>query len=169
MALRSDSTIKVTKTILSIVHRKNFTDIGAICEFPAIHEESRIVEVTALKISRWTAKGPAGAWVRWDAEITEDRSNEYIAWRSLENADVENSGSVRFSAAPGGRGTLSPLRCGIPASRRYWGDNRKDFRPSAGTTGRSGLAKVQASHGDRRNNHHRRAARRPSQQHIVEV
>jgi uncharacterized membrane protein len=43
---------------------------------------------------------------KWDAEITEDQSNEYIAWRSLEGADVENSGWVCFEAAPGGRGTI---------------------------------------------------------------
>lgn len=41
-----------------------------------------------------------------DAEITEERSSEYIAWRSLKGADVENSGWVRFEAAPGGRGTI---------------------------------------------------------------
>ncbi len=41
----------------------------------------------------------------WDAEITEDRPNELIAWRSLPNADVDNQGSVRFVPAPGGRGT----------------------------------------------------------------
>jgi len=44
--------------------------------------------------------------VKWDAEITEARSNEHIAWRSLEGADVENSGWVHFEAAPGGRGTI---------------------------------------------------------------
>lgn len=55
--------------------------------------------------SHWTAKGPAGVTVEWDAEITEDRPNERIAWRSSEDADVGSSGSVRFSPAPGGRGT----------------------------------------------------------------
>jgi uncharacterized membrane protein len=43
--------------------------------------------------------------VEWDAEIREDRPNELIAWRSLPGASVANSGTVRFSAAPGGRGT----------------------------------------------------------------
>src|SRR3712207_2651119 len=38
--------------------------------------------------------------------MTEDRPNEYIAWRSLEGSDVDNSGSVRFEPAPGGRGTI---------------------------------------------------------------
>ena len=54
--------------------------------------------------SRWKAKAPVGS-VRWDAEILEDRPNELIAWRSLDGAKVENSGSVRFEPAPGDRGT----------------------------------------------------------------
>ena len=55
--------------------------------------------------SRWRATGPAGVSVEWDAEILQDRPNEWIAWRSLPGAQVENSGSVRFSPAPGARGT----------------------------------------------------------------
>jgi len=55
--------------------------------------------------SHWVAKGPAGSKVAWDAEVTEDRPNERIAWRSLEGADVPNWGSVLFRADPEGRGT----------------------------------------------------------------
>ncbi len=68
------------------------------------HLES--VRVTEPGRSHWKAKAPAGTTVEWDAEITEDRPNELIAWRSLEGADVENSGSVRFTPATGGRGTV---------------------------------------------------------------
>ncbi|MFN2556963.1 MAG: SRPBCC family protein [Nitriliruptorales bacterium] len=53
----------------------------------------------------WVARAPAGRTVEWDAEIVEEVPNERIAWRSLEGADVTNSGAVRFSPAPGGRGT----------------------------------------------------------------
>jgi uncharacterized membrane protein len=55
--------------------------------------------------SHWTARAPAGGTVEWDAEITEELPNERIAWRSVEDADVQNVGSVRFVPAPGGRGT----------------------------------------------------------------
>jgi uncharacterized membrane protein len=68
------------------------------------HLES--VRVTGEGRSHWVAKAPAGSTVEWDAEITEDRPNELIAWRSLEGADVDNSGSVRFEPATGGRGTV---------------------------------------------------------------
>jgi uncharacterized membrane protein len=43
--------------------------------------------------------------IEWDAEITEERPNELIAWRSLPGADVPNRGTVRFTPAPGDRGT----------------------------------------------------------------
>jgi uncharacterized membrane protein len=56
--------------------------------------------------SHWAAKAPTGTTVEWDAVITEDRPNELIAWRSLEGADVDNVGSVRFERAPGGRGSI---------------------------------------------------------------
>ena len=54
----------------------------------------------------WVAKGPAGMQVEWDATIIADDPGRVITWRSLENADVDNAGAVRFEAAPGGRGTI---------------------------------------------------------------
>ncbi len=63
------------------------------------------VRVINERRSHWVARAPAGSSVEWDAEITEDRPNERIAWRSLPDADVKNFGSVEFRAAPRGRGT----------------------------------------------------------------
>jgi uncharacterized membrane protein len=64
--------------------------------------------VTQLDATRshWIATGPAGTYVEWDAEIYNEKENELIAWRSLENADVINAGSVRFQAGPQGHGTF---------------------------------------------------------------
>ena len=56
--------------------------------------------------SHWIAKGIGGARVEWDAEVYNEIENELIAWRSLENADVVNAGSVRFEKASGGRGAI---------------------------------------------------------------
>jgi uncharacterized membrane protein len=67
------------------------------------HLES--VAVTGDRRSHWKAKAPAGSSVEWDAEITADQPNELIAWHSLDEADVRNSGMVRFIQAPGDRGT----------------------------------------------------------------
>ncbi len=43
--------------------------------------------------------------VEWDAEVTDDRPNELIAWRSLPGSAIDHRGAVRFDRAPGGRGT----------------------------------------------------------------
>jgi uncharacterized membrane protein len=55
--------------------------------------------------SHWVAKGIGAAKVEWDAEIHSEKENELIAWRSLENADVVNAGSVRFQNGAKGHGT----------------------------------------------------------------
>jgi uncharacterized membrane protein len=67
------------------------------------HLES--VTVLDARRSHWVAKAPAGTKVEWNAEITSDEPNSLIAWRSVDESDIDNSGSVRFSDAPGGRGT----------------------------------------------------------------
>lgn len=77
-------------------------DLQNLPRFMRHLEEVRVLDATR---SRWTAKGPAGSSIEWDAELVEDVPNERIAWRSLEGADIENAGAVRFSPAPGGRGT----------------------------------------------------------------
>ncbi len=65
------------------------------------HLES--VQVMDDRRSYWKARAPLGATVEWAAEITEDLPNRLIAWRSLEGADVANSGQVTFIPVPGGR------------------------------------------------------------------
>jgi uncharacterized membrane protein len=84
------------------------------------HLES-VVELGGRR-SRWTATGPAGTRVTWEAEMTEEREPELIAWRSVEGSAVEHSGSVRFDRAPGARGTEVRVRL--------------DYRPPAGSVGR---------------------------------
>ncbi|WP_433186946.1 SRPBCC family protein [Actinoallomurus sp. CA-150999] len=54
---------------------------------------------------RWKARSPLRGTVEWEAEITEDRPGELIAWRSTKGVIAGTSGSVRFTEAPGGRGT----------------------------------------------------------------
>lgn len=68
------------------------------------HLES--VQVTGQGRSHWKAKAPAGMTVEWEAQITDDRPNELLCWRSIEGSEIPNSGAVRFEKAPGGRGTL---------------------------------------------------------------
>jgi uncharacterized membrane protein len=67
------------------------------------HLES--VELRDERRSRWSARGPGGAKVQWEAELIEDRPNELVAWRSVEGSDIDNAGTVRFRRATGNRGT----------------------------------------------------------------
>jgi uncharacterized membrane protein len=55
--------------------------------------------------SRWVATPLLGIPLEWDAEITDDRKNEHITWRSVRHSQIETWGSVHFAEAPGGRGT----------------------------------------------------------------
>jgi uncharacterized membrane protein len=73
--------------------------------FPRFMAHLESVQRVDDRRSHWKAKAPAGAAVEWDAETIEDRPNELIAWRSLPDAAVPNSGQVRFRDAPGNRGT----------------------------------------------------------------
>jgi uncharacterized membrane protein len=78
---------------------RNFTNL------PQWMKHLRSVEVKGDRRSHWVAAGPAGSSVEWEAEITEDRRNEMIAWRSIEGSDVDHSGVIRFEPAAGNRGT----------------------------------------------------------------
>lgn len=72
---------------------------------PKVMQHLKSVTVQGPR-SHWVARGPMGRSVEWDAEIINERSNELIAWRSLAGSDVDTAGSVRFTPAPGGRGTV---------------------------------------------------------------
>lgn len=63
--------------------------------------------------SKWQALGPGRTRVEWTAEITADRPNEHLAWRSLDGAPVPNHGSVDFVRAPHGQGTEVHLELGF--------------------------------------------------------
>jgi uncharacterized membrane protein len=62
------------------------------------------VEATGDGRTHWKVKAPLGS-VEWDAEVTEERLNELISWRSVEGSKFDNSGSVRFAPAPRDQGT----------------------------------------------------------------
>ncbi|HEX2114995.1 MAG TPA: SRPBCC family protein [Alphaproteobacteria bacterium] len=104
-SLRSDA-IRSTKAITidaspETLYRfwRNFENLPRFMD----HLES--VHVIDNKRSHWIARGPGGRKFAWDSEVIEDRPNAYIAWRSTGNADVRNTGNVRFDRAPGDRGT----------------------------------------------------------------
>jgi len=83
--------------------------------------------------SHWKVEGPLGTIVEWDAEITQDRPGEMIAWRSLEGSDVDHMGSVRFVKVPGRQETLVRVKM--------------QYRPVAGVVG-ANIAKILGSSPD---------------------
>lgn len=105
---------------------------------PQFMEHLEAVKNTGEKTSHWKAKAPLGQSVEWDAEITSDRENERIGWRSLEGADIANSGVVEFKPtinrgtevkvtliyeAPGGNlGAMLAKLFGEEPSQQVYGD-----------------------------------------------
>lgn len=104
--LEKDGSLRVRKRITvgrpaDALYRfwRDFTNL------PRFMDRVESVQVTGERRTHWKAKGPAGVSVEWDAEATDDRPNELIAWRSVEQSPFQHSGVVRFEAASAGRGT----------------------------------------------------------------
>ncbi|MDB5808669.1 MAG: Cyclase/dehydrase [Betaproteobacteria bacterium] len=99
--------LRVTKTIT--INRSP----GEVYEFwrnlenlPRFMYHVEEVHVISPQRSRWTVKAPAGGTVHWNADITAEVPGEMLGWRTTNDADVENSGTVRFEPGTGGRGTV---------------------------------------------------------------
>lgn len=69
---------------------------------PRFMDHLEAVTMLDERRSHWTAKGPAGSRVEWDAEIHDEIPNELIAWRSLPGSEVDNAGSVHFMPTENG-------------------------------------------------------------------
>jgi len=86
---------------------------------PTFMSHLRSVRDTGNGRTHWTANSPIGRPVEWDAELVVEIPDELITWRSLDGADVPNSGSVRFTDAPAGQGTEVRVQIdfSLPAGR----------------------------------------------------
>jgi uncharacterized membrane protein len=81
----------------------------------------RSVRTTGEGRSHWEARAPLGMSIGWDAEILEERANDFILWCSLPGGSVDHRGSVEFRQAPFARGTEIIVSL--------------DYRPPAGKAG----------------------------------
>jgi uncharacterized membrane protein len=79
---------------------------GDFTNLPRFMDRVESVQVSGDRRTHWRVKGPGGLTVEWDAEVTEERPHELIAWRSLDRLPFQHGGIVRFEPAPGGRGTV---------------------------------------------------------------
>ncbi len=71
--------------------------------FPRFMENVEDVRLTGDRMSHWKLKGPMGASVEYDAELTEDEPNKSIGWNSR-GGSLESTGNVTFT--PTGDNTL---------------------------------------------------------------
>lgn len=99
--------VKIERNITIGADRTRLYDYWRdFANLPRFMEHLVSVHVASPTRSHWVAKAPAGTTVEWDAEIINDVPGRLIAWKSLSGADVPNAGSVHFTDAPHGRGTV---------------------------------------------------------------
>lgn len=78
---------------------------------------------------RWEVDAPLGRTVTWETRTVEDRPGELVRWESTGGTGaVVPEGSVRFSPAPGDRGTEVTLRLRVD--------------PPGGSLGRAAVARL---------------------------
>jgi len=107
---RSQSTSAWTSVLINCSPQEAYKFWRGLENLPRFMNRLHSVTVLDNRRSQWVAIGPIGREIRWEAEITEERENEYIAWRSLPGSDVEVDGRVEFREAPADRGTLISAR-----------------------------------------------------------
>jgi uncharacterized membrane protein len=95
-------------------------DLGSL---PHILSHVKLVREDSPTQSHWIVEGPLGTDIAWDSVITQDIPGRRISWRSVEDADVDNEGSVEFLAAPGAIYTEMRVRI--------------SYRPPAGSLGKA--------------------------------
>lgn len=85
---------------------------------PEFMDHLERVDVLSPTHSHWVVAGPAGSTVEWDAEIVDERANEWIAWRTVEPAQVPNNGTVMFcEMSDGGTDVFVTLEAQPPAGK----------------------------------------------------
>jgi uncharacterized membrane protein len=72
-----------------------------LSQLPLFMDYLESVVETDARHSHWVARLPIGGTITWNAEITEDRPGELIAWRSVEGSLIDTRGRVTFAKAPG--------------------------------------------------------------------
>ena len=89
---------------------------------PGFMENLLEIRPIAKDRATWRIRAPAGQIVDVITEVADDRPGEGIAWRSVEDSEIETEGRVTFADAPGTRGTRVSLIIG--------------YKPPAGAMGK---------------------------------
>jgi uncharacterized membrane protein len=70
--------------------------------FPLFMSHVREVEDLGNGRSHWSVRGPGGVPIEWNAVVTQQGSNEVLAWRSEPGSMLENAGIIRFARSNNG-------------------------------------------------------------------
>jgi len=89
-----------------------------------------VADVTERSDDRlhWRVEGPAGRDLTWETRIVEADPGQILRWTTTDDARIGHEGEVRFSSAPGDRGTQ--VTCSVTMD------------PPGGALGRSALARL---------------------------
>lgn len=105
-AVGLDHAIRVEKTVtINRPAAELYTFWRDLNNLPKFMGHLQSIQVKDDRHSHWVASAPMGQSIEWDAEIVNDEPNHLIAWTSIHDAPIENSGFVRFQPATGDRGT----------------------------------------------------------------
>lgn len=89
--------IAIRKTIhLNVPVEKVYAFWRAFDTYPRFMSHVREIRRLDGGGLRWRVEGPGGAEFQWDADITSEKLNEELAWRSRPGSSVDNEGVVRF-------------------------------------------------------------------------
>lgn len=69
-------------------------------KFPLFMNHVKEVHDLGNGKSRWTARGPAGIAICWDAALTQRIKNKLLAWKSVPGSPLETEGTIRFDEGP---------------------------------------------------------------------
>lgn len=105
-SVRSSRGVKVEKSVtVNRTPEELFSFWRNFRNLPRVMEHLEWVECYDERRSKWRVRRGENKFIEWEAEIINEHPNELIAWRTLEGSDVRHAGSVRFTPAPGARGT----------------------------------------------------------------
>lgn len=111
--IRVDKSISISRPAEDI-----FRHLRELENLPSLFRHLKTVSPMDGVRSRWTARMPAGSDLSWDSEITEERSNRMLAWRSAEEAGIRSEGSIVLDPLAGGRTQMGVhLEYSLPPGR----------------------------------------------------
>jgi len=107
MAQRTESSVVIDAPVSKVYDY--WRTLENLSRFMSNIEE---VRPTGPGRTHWVVKGPLGTKMEFDAQTTQEQENSLLAWNTVEGANVETSGQVRFQE-------LGPERTRVEVTMNY--------------------------------------------------